>query len=118
MYSYSNNHEYRAIIRSYFHMNTQDLEQRYAELKERDPESYDELLYDDAAMKKGIDTIFNKTKDDPRFVELYLLAAAHFISQDLETGLCVLLTYDYFATFIPLYENPTQQAFLSLKKRL
>lgn len=118
MYSYSNNDEYRATIRSYFHMNTQDLEQKYAHLKEQDPESYDELLYDDDAMKKGIDTIFNKTKDDPRFVELYLLAAAHFISQELETGLCVLLTYDYFASFIAFYENPTQDAFLSLRKRL
>jgi hypothetical protein len=106
---YSTNAEYRAIIRTYFHMDVRALEEEHADLKLEDPESFDELLYDDAAMQRGIELLYDNTRENPRFCELYRLAAGHFISEDLEIGLCVLLTYDYFADFIPLYENPTDE---------
>jgi hypothetical protein len=51
---------------------------------------------------------------------LYKLAAGCFLSEDAETGLCVLLTYDYFADFIELYEKetPTAEDFVKLSRRL
>jgi len=103
---YTNNAEYRASLRAYFKMNTQDLETIYGELKDTDPESYDELIYDEEVMTRGISMIFEKTKQEPRFCELYRKAAGQFLSEDLEIGICVLLTYDYFADFIRVYENP------------
>ena len=103
---YTNNGEYRATLRAYFKMNTRDLETTYNELKNDDPESYDELMYDEEAMKLGISTIYDATKDEPRFCDLYRKAAGQFLTEDLEIGICVLLTYDYFADFIRVYENP------------
>lgn len=108
---YSTNAEYRAALRTYFQMDTRALEQEYADLKETDPESYDEILYDDTAMKRGMDAILEKTKDDQRFIALYKKAAGRFLTEDLETGLCVLLTFDFFTGFITLYENPTEDGF-------
>lgn len=115
---YSTNAEYRAALRAYFHMDTRALEEKYADLKESDPESYDEYLYDDDAMKKGMDEILERTEGDQRFTALYKKAAGQFLSEDLDTGLCVLLTFDYFADFITLYENPTEEGFNVLLNKL
>jgi len=117
---YSTNKEYRDLLRTYFKMDLEVLKKEYENLKDTDPESYDELLYDDVAMSRGMTAIYDKTKMDPRFIELYTLAAGAFFSTDPETGICVLLTYDYFADFIGLYENPnpTDSDFIPLKKRL
>jgi hypothetical protein len=115
---YSTNAEYRAVLRSYFHMDTRALEEEYADLKESDPESYDEYLYDDDAMKRGMDDILEKTLANPQFTALYKKAADQFLSEDFETGLCVLLTFDYFADFIKLYENPTEEGFRVLLHKL
>jgi hypothetical protein len=115
---YSTNAEYRKVLRTYFHMDTRALEEEYAELKESDPESYDEYLYDDDAMKKGMDDILENTRANPQFIALYKKAAGQFLSEDLDTGLCVLLTFDYFADFIQLYENPTEEGFQVLLNKL
>jgi hypothetical protein len=87
-------------------------------LRDTDPESYDELLYDNSAMDRGMTDILNTTRIDPRFMELYVLAAGKLISMDPETGLCILLTYDYFADFIRFYENPTDKHFICIKNKL
>lgn len=117
---YSNNHEYRNLLRTYFKMDIDELEKQWAHLKDEDPESYDEFLYDTSAMERGMDMIFEKTKENPLFMKLYRLAAGCFLSEDEQTGLCVLLTYDYFADFICLYENPNPvlDDFAKLYKRL
>lgn len=112
------NAEYRAALRSYFQMDTKALEEEYADLKESDPESYDELLYDDAAMKRGLDDILEKTLANPLFAALYKKAAGRFFSEDPETGLCVLLSFDFFADFIALYENPAEERFQVLLNKL
>ena len=104
---YSTDLEYRQAIRDYFIMDVETLEKEYTDLKENDPISYDELLYDEIAMKHGMARIYDNTKDNDKFRELYKLAAGKFFSEDLEIGLCVLLSYDYFADFVKLYENPT-----------
>jgi hypothetical protein len=100
-------------------MDTRILEEKYAHFKETDPESYDELLYDDVAINSGIDKIFAITKENNKFRELYRLAAGHFLSEDLEIGICVLFTYDYFSDFIAFYENDTNdELYEKLLKRL
>jgi len=103
---YSNNLEYRKVLRSYFKMDTKSLEIKYSHLKDNNSESYDELIYDEDAMKYGIKTIYDSTQNNIQFCELYKKAAGQFLTEDLEIGICVLLTYDYLSFFIPLYENP------------
>ena len=119
---YSNNHEYRVALRTYFKMDLSSLAEQYADLKDSDPESYDEMLYDDDAMKLGMDAILDKTKENPLFTDLYVLAAGRFLTTDIETGLCVLLSYDYFADFIRIYEidnvTATTDCYITLKKKL
>ena len=117
---YSTNKEYRDAMRKYFKMDLTYLERRWAHLKDTEPESYDELLYDTEAVNRGMNIIFSKTKDKQLFMTLYKLAAGCFLSEDEETGLCVLLTYDYFSDFIELYEkeSPIAEDFVKLSRRL
>ena len=110
---------YRKVLRAYFKMDTKHLEKKYYYLKDSDPESYDELTYDEEAITRGLDEIYAATKNDPKFCELYRLAAGKFLSEDLEIGLCVLFTYDYYADFIELYENQKDEGLYErLLKRL
>ena len=115
---YSNNKEYRQMFRSYFKMDISELEKEYEYLKNEDPESYDELLYDNKAVQKGMYFILEKTKDDSRFQELYILSAGQLLSDNIESGLCVLLTYEYFSDFCMLLENPSYELFTQLKSKL
>jgi|UniRef100_A0A6C0DY80 hypothetical protein len=119
---YSNNREFRALLRCYFKMEVSTFETQHADLKDADFESYDELLYDMEAMNKGMETILCKTKENPLFQTLYSLAAQQFLSEDAEIGLCVLLSYDYFADFLKVYETKdlteTCDSYIVLKKKL
>jgi hypothetical protein len=115
---YSNNQEYRQRMREYFKMDVSALAREHAELKDTDPESYDELLYDNDAVKNGMNLIYDNTKDNPMFRELYRLAAGRFLTEDLEVGLCVLLTYDYFHDFIKVYESGDSEHYERLLKKL
>jgi len=101
---YSNNSEYREALRVYFNMDVSALEEEYAYLRDSDPESYDELIYDERAVKTKMDDILDKTKSIDLFKRLYLLAAARFFSEDIDIGLSVLLSYDYFADFCEVYD--------------
>lgn len=123
---YSNNKEYRQVIRRFFNMNVDIVE---AEIKpyNYDEETQDELLFDDTAMSTGMTNILEKTLGNSLFDELYSLAAAQMISMDKETGLCILLSYDYFSDFYNIWtaylENPkelseTNAFFIILKNRL
>lgn len=123
---YSNNKEYRQAIRRIFNMNVQAVE---AEIKQYnyDEETEDELLFDEAAMSTGMTNILEKTTGNKLFDELYSLAAARIISMDEETGLCILLSYDYLSDFYNVWnaylENPTTFSeknafFIILKNRL
>jgi hypothetical protein len=119
---YSTNQEFRALLRTYFKMNVSPLEQKYEYLKDEDFESYDELIYDEDAINKGMESILNNTKNNPLFQSLYSLAAQQFLSEDIEVGLCVLLSYDYFGDFIKVYEHDnlteTSECYLNLKNKL
>lgn len=123
---YSNSKEYRESIRSFFKMKIDEIE---SEIKQYnyDEETNDELLFDDAAINIGMTNILEKTNGNLLFDELYSLAAAKMFSLDRETGLCILLSYDFFSDFYNLWEfyndNPidfseTTECFVLLKHRL
>jgi hypothetical protein len=103
-------------------MDLTELEKEYAYLKEEDEESYDELLYDHDAVNRGMNSILDKTRENPLFTTLYTLAAGRFLTEDMETGLCVLLSYDYFSDFINVYESTdlseSSECYLTLKQKL
>jgi len=123
---YSCNKQYRQAIREFFHMNVESVE---AEIKQYnyDEETHDELLFDEKAMSAGMKNILEKTIENRQFDELYSLAAAQMISMDKETGLCILLSYDYFYDFCNVWnaylKNPDDFSeanayFILLKNRL
>ena len=123
---YSSNKQYREAIRQFFHMNVENIE---SEIKQYhyDEETRDELLFDETAMSAGMTNILEKTSGNRLFDELYSLAAAQMISLDKETGLCILLSYDYFYDFSHVWnaylENPDDFSekntyFILLKSRL
>lgn len=123
---YSNNQEYRQLLRRFFNMN---IDKIALELKDEkyDDETFDEMLFDNDAVNKGLEDILKKTQGNPLFEELFCLAAARMFSVDRETGLCILLSYDFFNDFYHLwafYNNhpndilETNEYFITLKSRL
>ena len=65
-------------------------------------EHLDEIgdVYDVDQVKKGMDYILLKTSQvDPWWNQLYIKAAAMFMSIDQELGLCVCLNFSYFDLF-------------------
>ena len=64
-----------------------------------DEETIDELTYDEQTMSVIMDEIYNATKNNDIFNELYDLAAARMFSTDRTIGQAVLLSYDYLCFF-------------------
>ena len=123
---YSNNKEYRELLRLFFNM---DISNIMSEIKHcnYDDETYDELLFDDSAVNRHMTNIMEKTKGNVLFDELYDLASAKMFSTNKETGLCILLSYDFFSDFYHLWksyiENPnnfskTNDYYILLQNRL
>ena len=101
---YSNSREYRQTIRDFFKMNTTSVAAELdTNLEIYDEETYDEMLYDAESAQKNLASILEKTENNPLFDELYSLAAAKMFSTDREVGLCILLAYDFFADFYPVW---------------
>lgn len=100
---YSNTAEYRACLRKLFQMNKENIDITLAEYKniELDEETLDELAYDEKSATKVLDYVYDCTKDDPLFQNVYQLAAALMFSQDMNIGLSVLFSYDYLHYFHP-----------------
>ena len=122
MYSYTTNLEYRQCIRQFFKMKTPDPDKLCEEYANIDEESLDELTYDAEAVENTMNEIYAKTKEHSAFKILYQEAAAKMISQDLETGLAILLSYDYFASFAELLkvfgENPASDLESTLEYKI
>jgi hypothetical protein len=76
-----------------------------------DEETIDEMSYDESAISKRLDSIYDKTKTHPLFKTIYQNAAAKMISMDNEIGLAVCISYDYFKYFHAclnlFYQEPT-----------
>lgn len=92
---YTNNTEYRQCLRELFNMECS----HNPELEGIDEETKDELLYDENTMSSIMDEIYNATKKNDLFNELYDLAAARMFSTDRTIGQAVLLSYDYLCFF-------------------
>lgn len=101
---YNDNLEYRRCLRDVFIMNvslrTIELQNTYGEKwVSFEDETKDELLFDENTSQRVIDHIYKLTHKISEFKELYLKAAATMISEDLNLGLVILLSYDYFSDF-------------------
>jgi len=101
---YNSNIEYRKILRGLFRMDTEEilkgLESKY-NMKELDEETIDEILYDSDKISDTMRELYELTKLNPLFQNLYTLAAAKMISTDLSIGQIILFSYDYLYLFHP-----------------
>lgn len=91
--NYYNDVSYRQCLRNMFEMNEQ------IPHKEIDDITNDENNYDEESMSKSMDIVYEKTKDNILFQNLYQHGAAKMLSLDQEIGMAVLCSYDYFHLF-------------------
>ena len=66
--------------------------------------SLEEEDYDEKLVTHGLEVMYGKTKDSPLWQELYIKAAATFLTEDPGVGLPVLLSFTYMRHLIPLYQ--------------
>ena len=90
---YSNDFEFRQCLRKVFNMKQQN------DCKDIDSISNDENNYDANAVFASMNYVFSITKNEPLFNQLYQNAAAKMLSLDINIGLSVLYSYDYFRAF-------------------
>ena len=95
--TYDDDFGYRQSIRDVFGMNCpqESVDSDY------DAVTRDELLYEADAMSKGLDDVYERTKDIPEFKEIYEIAAGFMFSVDPNIGLAVIFSYGYFRLFHP-----------------
>ena len=95
--SYTNDIEYRKIIRQVFQMKSDS----YPDIVHSDIDevSRDELEYDDMAASAAMEYVFNKTRRVPPFIAIYEQAASFMFSTDINIGMAVLFSYDYLLLF-------------------
>lgn len=106
-FKYNTDQSYRQCIRMAFQMDSTRITP-YADLEldqiqgvdELDDESKDEMQYDTANMDKGLNDIYDWTKGEKAFQELYKCAAAQFLSEDPLVGQVVCCSYDYFSLYV------------------
>lgn len=114
---YNSNEEYRDNLRKVFQMNYEVCSERAnnyqngtSEIFEK--ETIDELEFDEEAVQQAMDYVYERTREHELFTELYKLAAGKMISLDLEIGMSICFSYDYFKYFhdclSEYLENPEQ----------
>lgn len=96
---YIDNKSYRECLRKIANMNTSNLNIPFDQMEDLDEETKDELLFDENAMNKTMDFVYEKTINNECFKELYLIGASKMFSLDENIGLAVLLSYDYLEWF-------------------
>ena len=96
---FDNNKEYRKCLREVFNMNMNNIDISLNEIEDLDEETEDELLYDHTAITNGLDYVFNLTKNNGHFMDLYISGASCFFSEDPNIGISVMFSYDYFHQF-------------------
>ena len=128
-YKYTNTKEYRECLRQFCKMNAKKYPQviHSVDAAGWDEETVDEMSYDEESVSRILDTIYEKTRDHPLFKKIYETAAAKMISLDLEIGLAVIMSYDYFSGFYAcldaFYKSPDDftentPAYIGLMKKL
>jgi hypothetical protein len=127
---YNDNKSYRQCLRELFEMNDNNYKEKINIIKlqeELDEETEDEISYDDEAAEKTTDEIYSQTKSNALFKNIYLIAAAKFLSQDESTGLVVLLSYDFLSCFVsclveylksPIEFNEENNYYIDLLKKI
>ena len=95
---YTENESYRRCLRGVMKMDTSGVNFDSCD-DDIDDETRDELLIDEKSMSIAMDKIYENTKNDKLFKELYSHAAALMFSEDESIGLAVLFSYDYFSYF-------------------
>ena len=80
---YENNKQYRQCLRNVFSMDISNLDIPFDQMEDLDDETEDELLFDENAMIKSIDFIYEKTNNNAYFKELYKIAASKMFSEEL-----------------------------------
>lgn len=98
--SYETDAEYRNQLRRFCQMKCVD---QFENDPSIDAVSRDENLYDEDAVSKTMNLLYDKTRDSTAFRTLYELAAGRMFSTDPEIGLCILMSYDYFRYFYTVY---------------
>jgi len=94
---YTDNKSYRSTLRRLFFM---DVSMCHVTVDESmDDESRDELMYDNDAVITVMGNLFELTRDNVLFQNLYDLAAEKMISTNREIGQAVLFSYDYLPLF-------------------
>ena len=97
---YNDNKSYRSCLRKVTNMNIDKLNIPWDKMdSDLDEETKDELLFDNEAISKTMDFIYEKTHNNILFKELYSIAASKMFSEDLQIGLAVLFSYDFFDKF-------------------
>jgi monomeric isocitrate dehydrogenase len=99
-YTYTNNREYRHLFRTVIGMENISVPEY---LNDEDEETLDEMNYDNEKVEQFMTNILENTKENSLFIDLYEKASALMISNDIGIGLAILLSYDYFCDFYPLY---------------
>ena len=94
---YYDDTSYRQVLRTILKMESKLVS------TDLDSLSQDEQDCDDAAISTALDWIYAKTQDHPLFQTLYLKAAGFMLSEDPQTGLCILLAYDNLPLFHPMF---------------
>jgi hypothetical protein len=89
---------YRQVLRSILKM-----ESNPTSSTDLDSLTQDEQDCDDVALTVALNWIYAKTRDHPLFQILYLKAAGFMLSEDPQTGLCILLAYDNLPLFHPMF---------------
>jgi hypothetical protein len=110
---YDDDFGYRQSIRDVFGMNCSpdSIDLDY------DPVTRDELLYEADAMSKGLDDVYERTKDVPEFKKIYEIAAGFMLSVDPNIGLAVIFSYDYFHMFHPCLVDFLRSGSISSENR-
>jgi hypothetical protein len=110
--SYENDDEYRAAVKLICFLCNSDL-----------PDDD----YDTEQMTKALDYIWENTRNNSTFMELYTLAASQMMTEEATIGLAILFSYDYLKEFYLLcskfLSNPAESCddhpcYLSLKTKL
>lgn len=96
---YETNSDYRRSIRHIFRFDANEkftYGGKMTDLSELDSETQDELLFDNKSLSASMDSMFEDTKKEPFFADLYLQAAGQMFSIDPKIGQAVLCSYDTF----------------------
>lgn len=101
------NREYRAVLRQVFRMkhSQNTFVDHDDDDIQMDDETADELDMDENALRDGLDEIYNRTITNSDMRHLFTTAAACMLSEDLGTGVAVLLAFDYFPYFHTLLQH-------------